>query len=166
MYADQVIAGDSDRGFWLFGLKPSSTEGPSTDNAENSEVATSGRWPLNNRRSYEANNGDGHGTMTIPIDVQRIVKEKSWCKMKQFVQNITQAGCETVQLKNNFCYGACFSMGLPDIVHNQLTICSYCAPAAFARRRVRLTCENKTMLTTWVKIVRICECLGCKFHQF
>lgn len=67
-----------------------------------------------------------------------------WCKTRAFKQTIKIPGCLPVQVVNNFCYGQCNSMYIPNHASEKplFESCTTCMPKRSFTKTVTLRCPT------------------------
>ncbi|XP_075224452.1 uncharacterized protein LOC142326133 [Lycorma delicatula] len=93
----------------------------------------------------------------------------SWCKTTAIKQVIAYPGCDSIEIDNNVCVGACFSYSIPRTVPSSpgevLPYCDSCQPSNTTLRHVTLKCtsgefEGESM-NKRVEIITNCSCMTC-----
>ncbi|CAG0921970.1 unnamed protein product [Notodromas monacha] len=105
------------------------------------------------------------------LQVHNIVlfpEKHAWCNLTRIRQIVSHPGCESVEIDNSVCVGACFSYTVPqtspptpgdDLLH----YCDSCQQADFEWRVVALECkEGKSPMLKHVQIINNCTCAKCQ----
>ena len=91
----------------------------------------------------------------------------SWCKTTPIKQVVAFPGCNSVEIDNNVCVGACFSYSIPrtsPAAPGELIkpYCDSCQPSAVRWQHVTLECEDVDKLQKRVQIINNCSCSSCE----
>lgn len=89
---------------------------------------------------------------------------KEVCLAKPFNQTITRENCIPTTIKNNFCYGQCNSLYIPEVTDIPMATCFTCQPSETVQEQVPLQCvvDNRLQqrFITVEKIIS-CQCNQC-----
>ena len=88
---------------------------------------------------------------------------KDWCLLKPFNQTIKHSKCIPKIIPNNFCYGQCNSLYIPND-QSPFQQCKKCQPSASRWVVVTLDCplsyrKPKRLMT--IQLVESCQCQHC-----
>lgn len=89
---------------------------------------------------------------------------REFCKTKRFPMRVYAPGCESKEIRNNFCYGQCRSQFIPvgwkpEYDHREVP-CSNCIPVKWVTRKVVLNCpgQTKNFNVQKIQIIKKCKC--------
>lgn len=92
----------------------------------------------------------------------------SWCNTTPIKQVVAFPGCNSVEIDNNVCVGACFSYSIPHITPSApgeliKPYCDSCQPSTVTWQHVTLNCTGEDMETLQkrVQIIKNCSCSTC-----
>lgn len=89
-----------------------------------------------------------------------------WCKTRSFRQTIRISGCLPVQVMNNFCYGQCNSLYIPNHASQQplFESCTSCMPQRSFMKTVTLRCPSLSVKFRKHKYLhsKKCRCTSVK----
>ncbi|KAJ9592470.1 hypothetical protein L9F63_015886, partial [Diploptera punctata] len=91
----------------------------------------------------------------------------SWCKTTPIKQVVAFPGCNSVEIDNNVCVGACFSYSIPrtsPAAPGELIkpYCDSCQPSQVRWQHLTLECEEVDKLQKRVQIIENCSCSSCE----
>jgi len=101
-------------------------------------------------------------------------EKHSWCTTTPIKQVVGHPGCETVEVDNNVCVGACFSYSIPrthpTAPGEVAPYCDSCQPSKVTWKQVNLVCKsgegdgtgNNEVMSKKVEIIANCSCLTCR----
>ena len=88
---------------------------------------------------------------------------KEICLAKPFNQTITHDNCTPKTIENNFCYGQCNSLYIPEVTDLPMATCFTCQPSQTVQERVPLQCiDNNRFQQRFITVEKI---LSCQFNQ-
>lgn len=93
----------------------------------------------------------------------------SWCKTTPIKQVIAYPGCDSIEMDNNVCVGACFSYSIPRTVPKSpgevMPYCDSCQPSNTTLKHVTLKCTSGEyegeIMNKKVEIITNCSCMTC-----
>lgn len=93
----------------------------------------------------------------------------SWCTSTPIKQIISNVDCDSVEINNRVCLGACFSYSIPrTLTSNNAdeinSYCDSCQPIKTLWTPVTLTCSNGLNHTKHVQLIKDCRCSSCNRH--
>lgn len=110
--------------------------------------------------------------------IQNIVlypDKHSWCKTTEIKQIVAYPGCDSVEIDNSVCVGACFSYSIPKTSPSApgeviTPYCDSCQPSVFTWKEVKLTCQDDSNededsvveLIKKVQVITNCSCSSCQ----
>ena len=91
---------------------------------------------------------------------------KEVCLAKPFNQTINHDNCIPKTIQNNFCYGQCNSLYIPEVTAGAMKTCFTCQPSQTIQERIPLQCVvNNRLEKKFVAVQKIvsCRCNQCYF---
>ncbi|XP_056589322.1 cerberus-like [Triplophysa dalaica] len=86
----------------------------------------------------------------LPIRNVEVRQEK--CRALTYSQRISHENCETLEIKNNVCFGKCA------MTEDGSSPCPVCSPVIIASKTVTLTCVDNTEVIKVVTLIENCRC--------
>lgn len=88
---------------------------------------------------------------------------KEVCLAKPFNQTITRDNCIPKTIKNNFCYGQCNSLYIPEVTDIPMATCFTCQPSQTVQEQVSLQCVVNNRLQR--RLITVEKILSCQCNQ-
>ncbi|KAI7811093.1 cerberus-like [Triplophysa rosa] len=90
----------------------------------------------------------------LPIRNVEVRQEK--CRALTYSQRISHENCETLEIKNNVCFGKCAMA--PSGGEDESSPCPVCSPVILGSKTVKLPCVDNTEVIKVVTLIEDCRC--------